>query len=596
MLPVLTRAGIACLTILSLAQGRPPRWEAPPAGAARVVLSVDRGRFFLGENVLVRYCIENTSAKPFQISYGGDNRGSSRSQRFKMRVTDAHGTLVADPDPHGYNEGGLGGDPVIAPHGRWCESLPLMRYARIDAPGTYTITVVHDLGWPAGTAPEGRTTVTLDRPSSAQAERIAQQMLALPTRAHLRRFQEPIDPYQDFSTLRDPIYLEPLRRLIVSGHVEALAGLGAIATPEATRALIDLLDHHDPAVARATAQTLAMRLPDPALDGTLPNRGPFTNDLEDPRKYLRDASWRPEFSSNVRTAAKRLLVSSDVQDVVQGAFMIEAVGQVQDAPALSAALTVALNRTLSLPFEKGGYPRPRGAMQELMRAAEVLVARGYVPPAASSQPGDLVLWLVSFAHAARPDNWAEPLQAALGHRIPYVRELALKRLPADAPTPLFDFVGQALASPEVDLRIAGCEAAGRLKLDQYHEAIAGIARTAKPAETFLLNFSSNALFALGRGVDVMEIMAGRLVETDVWQEALGWLLNAFADLRGYGGSAEDAELPGLSRRWMSFIAAHRSELEAGKRFSLDDPAVTPDLVPRGYKLTRAGKPDWPAGR
>ena len=36
--------------------------------------------------------------------------------------------------------------------------------------------------------------------------------------------------------------------------------------------------------------------------------------------------------------------------------MIEAVGQATDAPSLSAALTTALERTLSLPFEKAAIP------------------------------------------------------------------------------------------------------------------------------------------------------------------------------------------------------------------------------------------------
>jgi len=52
----------------------------------------------------------------------------------------------------------------------------------------------------------------------------------------------------------------------------------------------------------------------------------------------------------------------------------------------------------------------------------------------------------------------------------------------------------------------------------------------------------------------------------------------------------------VSARWRAFIAAHRSELESGRRFSLDDPAVTADLVPRGWKLSRPGKPDWPPDR
>lgn len=80
----------------------------PPAGSARVVLSIDKPTFFAGENVLIHYCLENTASTPFQISYGGDSRGASRSLRFKMTLTDDHGTIVADPDPTGYNEGGIG--------------------------------------------------------------------------------------------------------------------------------------------------------------------------------------------------------------------------------------------------------------------------------------------------------------------------------------------------------------------------------------------------------------------------------------------------------------------------------------------------------
>jgi hypothetical protein len=43
----------------------------------------------------------------------------------------------------------------------------------------------------------------------------------------------------------------------------------------------------------------------------------------------------------------------------------------------------------------------------------------------------------------------------------HVRELA--EAPAGrSPTAFFEFVGQALASSDVDVRIAGCEAAARL--------------------------------------------------------------------------------------------------------------------------------------
>jgi hypothetical protein len=567
-----------------------------PSGNARVVLSIDRPTFFLGENVLIHYCLENTSSTPFQISYGGDSRGAARSLRFRVTVTDARGAAVADPDPSGYHEGGIGASPTIVPHGHWCQSLQLLRYARLDQPGSYTIRVNHDLGWPKGQAPEGQMTVNLTMPTAAEAEQIVSTMLGLPT-ADRADFDERQKPSQDFSTLRDLIYLPPLLRLAKAGNTSAMIGTGAIPAPEATRALIDLLNFADQSVARAAAQTLAMRLPDPALDGALGPRSPFLNDLQDPRRYLRNASWRQEFAPDVRAAARRLLDSPDTQDVVEGAFMLEAVGETSDAASLSAALTKGLLKTVSLPFESNIYPRPRGAMQELMRAAETLVTRGHTPPGRPEEPGDLALWLVAFGRGARPEGWQDRFAAILAHPISYLRELALTRLPLDTPARLYDAVGPALESADIDLEIAACDVVRRAMLVNYHDAIVAIVRTAKAKDTMLLNASSNALFAIGGRVELLEIMASRLLESDVSSDALSHLFTVFEGVTGYGGGfTVPEEVAIVSVRWRMFIAAHRSELESGTRFSLEDPAVTADLVPRGWTLNRMGKPAWPPSR
>ena len=93
-----------------------------------------------------------------------------------------------------------------------------MRYARIDLPGTYTIRVVHDLGWPKGQAPEGQTTLTMVMPTAAEAEQVVSTMLSLPT-ADKAGFDEPRKPFQDFSTLRYLIYLPPLLRLAKAGVI-----------------------------------------------------------------------------------------------------------------------------------------------------------------------------------------------------------------------------------------------------------------------------------------------------------------------------------------------------------------------------------------
>jgi hypothetical protein len=591
------RAGViaACVGAFAAHAATQEAITSPPPGSARVVLSTDRRAFLLGENVLIHYCLESTSQTPFQIRHGGDSRGASRSQRFKITLTDERGTAVADPDPSGYHEGGLGGTPTIAPQGHWCQSLQLMRYARIELPGTYTVRVVHDLGWPKGQAPEGRTTLTMMMPTDEEAEQLVSRTLRLPT-ADQAGFAERQKPFQDFSTLRYRIYLPSLLRLATAGNTTALIGLGAIPAPEATRALIDLMGHADPAVARVSVKTLAMRLPDPALDGALGPRSPFFDDLQEPRRYLRNASWRSEFAPDVRAAARRLLNSPDVQDVVQGAFMIEAVGEKADAGSLSRALTVSLRKTRTLPFQSGFYPRPRGAMQELLRAAEALVIRGYTPPARPEEPGDLALWLVAVGRGARPNGWQARFAAIDTHPIPYLRELALTRLPADAPARLFAAVGPALRSADIDLKIAACEVVRRAKLVRYHEAVAAIVRTAKAKDTALLGFSSNALYAIGGRVQLLQIMASRLTEPDVSTDALSNLFTVFEGTTGSGGGfAAPDEIRMVSARWRAFIAAHRSALEAGQRFSLEDPAVTADLVPRGWKLYRSGKPPWPPG-
>lgn len=574
--------------------GRPEPLSAPPAGAARVALSFDKPSFFLGENVLLHFCVENSSATPFQIQAGSDYQASSRSQRFKTTVTDERGNVVADPDPSGFNFGGLEMTATVAPQDHWCYSIPLMRYARIEREGTYTVRVTHDLGWPKGTAPEGQIEIRFTMPSIVEAQEVVATMRSLPSpgAANYRR-DEPLRPYQDFSTLRYQIYLAPLLRTIDAGDLDAMYGIGAIPTPEATRALIDLMGRPDRATARAAARALASRLPDPALTGALPNRSSFVNNQEDPRRYLRDTSWRPEFTPDVRAAARTFLVSADTADVIQGAFMLEATGEIDDAAALSSALTSALERTRTLPFEPGIYPRPRGAMQELLRAAQVLIGRGYAPPPQPQALGDMALWLVAFGQGARPDGWENRLASLLEHDLPYIRELALKSLPPDAPTRLFSAVGPALASSDIDLQIAACEVVRRAKLVEYRAAVATIVRTARP-EGLFLNFAGNALAAVGGRVELLEIMAARLTEPNVGHDALGRLFGVFEGTSGSGGSLGDAaDLLAVQAHWKTFIAAHRSELEAGKRFTLDDPAVSPDLVPKGMKIHRAGKPDWP---
>ncbi|MCA1685662.1 MAG: hypothetical protein LC745_06680 [Planctomycetia bacterium] len=106
----MSRHALAALLSLAVAtRAQPFRDRASPVPeGARVVLELDKKQFFLGENILLHYRLENTGKTPFTVSFGGDHRGASRHLRFTVRATGPDGVAVADPDPSGFCMGGMG--------------------------------------------------------------------------------------------------------------------------------------------------------------------------------------------------------------------------------------------------------------------------------------------------------------------------------------------------------------------------------------------------------------------------------------------------------------------------------------------------------
>jgi hypothetical protein len=559
-------------------------------GKARIDLTLRKPSYFLGENVLVDFCVVNVDRVPLTLEVGGDYRGSSRSLRFKIDVRDAKGNPLPDPDPTGYNLGGLGYSPKLKPGEKWCQSLRLARYARIDAPGTYAIRATHDLGWPAGAAPSGTASITYKMPTAADAEEVVAAMEKLPPNPNTTAGNVSPD-YADFTGLRYGVYVSSLLKRLRQGKLEAMGGLAEIPTPTATRALVALLADSDPKLAQAAARGLAMRLPDPALTGGLGARNPFENAYSEQRKYLSAAAWVPTLSEDVRAAARKWLDAPEVGIVVQAAFMIEAVGAPPDAPALIRALDVAVDRTRTVPAETDIYPTPRGACMELLRAARILVARGATSAASPSTPGELALWLVALDAGARPQGWEVVLERALQHPIAYVRQLALERAPHPLPVSLEKLVAANLIHADDDVRVAAAQLAAREGLI----ALAGDVVKAMPKVTGLrLSSVSDAAYRLGARMERLRVLVQMLAAKDTFDEALSeliYVLDCHGESRS-GGVPDDARAP-LIPLWSHFIAAHEADILAGRKISLDDPSVTADLVPKTWKLGRADGTQWP---
>lgn len=559
--------------------------RSPVPRDARVSLILDRERYFLGENILVHFCVENTGGGIFHINLGGDYRGASRHLRFSVRATDALGKEVPDPDPSGFCMGGISSSPRLTPGKKHYESLPLSRYCRFEKPGVYNLQVTHDLGWSGGRKhPVALGTITLVMPTPDQARKVVEEMDRLPTDSGGTSGKRS-EPFADFSTLAYPVYAPILTARAEQGDEKALQALGNIPTVEATAVLIRLLNHADAEFARKVLQTLNARLPDPQLEDKIGKRNFFDNDAKHQRRWLSSQSWRADLAPAVRKVGRELLGRADVGSLQCGAFVLECLGEAEDLPALVQGLDRAAAAAKDLPAEMHVYPRPRGACQELMRAARLMTQRGVKPQLPPRSPGAMLVFASAVGANAqfRPTDWEAHYARMLRHELPYVREVALKNIPLPPPEPVRKLLPELLTDADIDVQIAGCKVAEETKAPDLREPVLKAMRSAR--EEWLLRAACNAAFAMNIRRDAIQVLVARLDEKGMTAECLDHLATFL--LTDYSvGSVPSRDMLGVETGrackvvWLKLLEKYGKELEAGKRFSLADPPFPlEDLFP-----------------
>ena len=566
--------------------------QSVPAGA-KITLAVSRREYFLGENVLVHFILENTGTQPFAMSFGGDYRGSSRALRFKVTATDAAGHAADDPDPSPMNFGGLGGTQLLKPGEKFVQSLPLMRYRQIERPGRYTITATHDFGWTAGTPLVGQTAVTFLQPDAAQAERVIAQMEKLPTDPSVSVGQQSRD-YADFSCLVQPVYVEPLTRRAKAGTESALEGLGRIPTPEATAALIKLAEVSDAKIALAAAQTLLARLPVAGV------ARPLSGGEIDPlaaSSRLAARAWEPKFVPGVQALGQKFLGHSASREIAVGAALITAVGDTAQAPAALAALQRVLDPLVNDRTDPKDnildLPEPLPA---LLRAFAVLHQKGFRLGQGLAGEAQLLLYFEWLAKEPppRPASWQQTLEAfATGGHFP-VREAALRSIPQVVPPGCLELITGRLADPDLGVERIACAVAKRSGDKRFVKPLLELIATEH--HEWLLREASDAAQALGAGVELLLTWADRLGDEQLYNLALDSLQTVIADLPGGSSGRTDlsrSERLLLRTSWKEFLGRHAAELRQGRRFRLGDPALSPALFGRARSWQLPDGTSWP---
>jgi hypothetical protein len=268
-----------------------------------------------------------------------------------------------------------------------------------------------------------------------------------------------------------------------------------------------------------------------------------------------------------------------------GAFILECVGEQEDLPALVAALDVAVAEIRNAEPETWIYPRPRGPCQELVRAATMLNQRFEPSPKPPGSAGEAVVYLNALGtrESFRPPDWEKTVASLLGHETPYVRESALVNMPLPMPATVRLRAAALLLDADVDVQIAACHLAGKTKLTEFKQPALKALATAR--ERWLLNALENALWTLGARYEQIEVLASRLDDPAMIPyclERLGrWVIAGFSwRSTPREGRVDAAAAKALKERWERFLKEHGNALRDGKRFTLGDAALPPDLFPQ----------------
>lgn len=631
MRSIQTLVGLAALTMIFTGQVMADDPTGVPDNAA-VRLTTNRDTFFLGENVLVHFELINTGGAAFEADFGGDYRGAMRSVRFKVTGKDASGKALPDPYPSKNHFGGFGGPSEVTPESSFAQSLPLTRYLRIEEPGKYTIKVTHDFGWkpqPEQELPTRTIDLTFEQPSKKQAAELIEKWIAA-EKYNGSTIGQLSDDHSDFSQIKNLAYLPALVKHARLGNHDAIVGLGSIPHRDATVELIKLSEtksanetDEEKAIRRGALKQLFTRLPDPMLSGELGARNPFVRDSFAPRRWLVENSWNDEFDDDVRGLAQKLLRSDETPDVVSGAFLITCVGLASDGATIIAALDRDVAKTRTQKVQADIYPRPRGACQELKRAATILMRRGFTPPETPATDGEAIFFCIALGQEMglfdkletieegkpdshdhnqpanpkrdwRPDDWEKTLDRLLNDSTPYVVENALMNAPKPFPTEMRHHLGRVIDAKDVDAAIAACKIVEEEKLYEFTDSILGKLRTAK--ERWLFDGANRAAIELGAEEERLRILASRLDEKDMLFLCLDSIKSLFSNAGGGGHNSNIDQVAAAKRiqpLWEAFIERHAADIRVGKKFTLPHPEVSKDMVPKEYRITLQDGKSWP---
>jgi hypothetical protein len=526
----------------------------------------------LGDAIPGAFTVKNTGGEPFEISTGGDYRGTGFPLRLKIRVTDSQGIVLPDVSEGLPNFGGLGGSQQIAPDASCDINFPLAGYVTLPGAGKYSVEACHDLGWIVDGArphPVAKAQIEIALPSPEEA---AARVRNLCTSGDQDRLFQ-------LGKLQHGIFLPSLIQEAVAGRADAVTGIAGIPGTAAFEALLHLLENPSPDVVNAAGNALKLRLPS-LSDPTKPAFPSWT----DNSTAIKD--WDPKYREPLLKSALALLRNKDAATVELGASFIQAQGDATHSRPLLESMQTALDGPWDIRSGKGANVLdPPPPLRGLIQAIDALRARGW--SLGQNAGGGSAVILARFRELAdtnmpRPadDRWKETVIAFIDANPPTFRQNAILAIP----TPVDDTFEQALTKALEDkdwgvLRSA-CEVAGKSGRKSFIRPLCQIVETTH--ETFVQSAASTSAQALGARVELWQAWCEVVTDPDFMSEALRQLALGTLDLSS-GSSSGNSNFTREQRfairdAWRDFLGKNHDRLARGERIPLNDPSVTLSLT------------------
>lgn len=549
----------------------------------RAVASVEKPTYFIGENIHLHYVLENTGTTTIRFESGGDYRGSSRSSRFDVRVYDSKNVRQADPDPFPSNWGGLMGGGEILPGEKadvTRRGINLFRYCMIERPGTYRITIQHDLGWKKG-GPLAEVTVTLLEPTEGDTRQILEHYKTLPNPDDIRSLLSE-EPTPDWQTLRHPAYLKPLSEWAATGSSWAVVGIGSIETPQATKELIRLLDEPASGVIAESLRELNERVPGRHMNRSDEKRYPHfkAERLRKEDKVRR--SWSPKLLGELRPKLQREIQRGDVQRSAQALSVLTALVQAEDREFLVNGLNAFLQKhAAKVGWNDLGYMpvasdeaesltiaewHQRTLLESWKAALTAYAQKGFPIPEDPKSSAEEFLFVAALKERKtfRPRAWKDHCLTTMRSPLSAVRRDAVEICGALEPSLAKGEATRLLSDPDSDVRLVAVQQAWNLNdASLVHPLLQTLRVT---IDRRYIDYAVDTAVKYGKRYEALEILVSRL-DTEEIPLRHDLLTNLIENIWGkypYGSSIRNnGDIAKYKPAWVAFLKTHEKELRAG---------------------------------